>query len=54
MWNGKIYSNSKWLRLEEGVESQMQEVYKRSPKCNCQFSVGLTYSKINERGFMNC
>ena len=35
MWNGKIYSNSKWLRLEEGVESQMQEVYKRSPKCNC-------------------
>ena len=35
MWNGKIYSNSKWLRLEEGVESQMQEVYRRSPKCNC-------------------
>ena len=54
MWNGKIYSNSKCLRLEEGVQSQIPEVYKRSSKCICYFSVGLTYSIINERGFMNC
>ena len=54
MWSGKIYSSSKWLRPKEGAESQMQEVYKRSSQCICYFSVGLTYSKINGRGFMNC